>query len=83
MKITGEYKHRIRFCDNAFGDWVFSLITPEPLTEDEIEALIDYWAEKDRNTDDYSPVRIMDDIVAAHDGWSWEDGEKELIIVNW
>ena len=79
-----EFKSRIRFCDNAFGDWVFTLITTEPKTHDEIESLIDYWAEvNDHNTDDYSPVDIMDDIVADHDGWRWEDGDEELIITNW
>lgn len=79
-----EYKHRIRFCDNAFGDWVFNLVTPEPKTQDEIESLIDYWAEvNDRNKSDYSPVDIMDDIVADHDGWRWEDGDKELVILDW
>ena len=79
-----EYKYRIRFCDNAFGDWTFSLITTEPKTQDEIESLIDYWAEvNDRNKGDYSPVDIMDDIVADHPGWRWEDGDDELFIVNW
>lgn len=79
-----EYKYRIRFCDNAFGDWVFNLVTTEPKTQDEIESLIDYWAEvNDRNADDYSPVDIMDDIVSDHDGWRWEDGDDELLIVNW
>jgi hypothetical protein len=79
-----EYKTRIRFCDNAFGDWVFNLFTTEPASKEDIESLIDYWAEvNDRNADDYSPVDIMDDIVADHDGWRWEDGDDELIITNW
>ena len=79
-----EYKYRIRFCDNAFGDWVFNLITTEPASKENIESLIDYWAEvNDRNADDYCPVDIMDDIVSNHDGWRWEDGDDELLIVNW
>lgn len=79
-----EYKYRIRFCDNAFGDWTFNLFTTEPKTQDELESLIDYWGEvNDRNKGDYSPVDIMDDIVADHDGWRWEDGDEELLILNW
>jgi hypothetical protein len=83
----GEFKYRIRFCDNAFGDWVFTLITNEPVPMDEIETLIDSrlaWFDSSGETrGDYCPVNIMDDIVADHDGWRWEDGDDELIVVNW
>jgi hypothetical protein len=79
-----EYKYRIRFYDGVYGDWTFTLFTTEPKTQDEIESLIDYWAEVNgRNKEEYTPVDIMDDIVADHDGWRWGDGDEELLIVNW
>lgn len=82
--MAAEFKYRIRFCDTAFGDWVFNLFTTEPMPQDEIESLIDLWEEvNSANKGDYSPVDIMDDIVADRQGWRWEDGETELIIVNW
>ena len=84
-----EYKYRIRFCDNEFGDWVFNLITTEPASKEDIESLIDYWAEVcDRNIENYCPVDIMDHLVdenfaSNHPGWRWEDGDEELLIVDW
>lgn len=79
-----EYKYRIRFYDKASGDWVFNLVTTEPKTQDEIESLIDYWAEvNSRNVENYCPVDIMDDIVENNDGWRWEDGDSELLITDW
>lgn len=79
--MAKEFRQRIRFRDDRFGDWVFTLITTEEKTRDDIESLIYYWADvNDRNKEDYSPVDVMDDIVYDHDGWRWEDGDDELVV---
>lgn len=79
-----DYIYPIRFVDKYLSDWFFILHTTEAKTDKEIEDLIAYWAEENREVfDDYSPVSIMDSIVESNPGWSWEDGGEDIVINFW
>ena len=83
--MSKEYRYRIIFHDKpAFDPWVFNLFTTEQKTNSDIESLIDYYSElNSRNQEVYCPVDIMDDLVADHPGWRWEDGDEEITIMNY
>ena len=56
------------------GDWLIMLITTDERSPEEIESLIDYYDEvNSRNSEEYSPLDIMVDIVDANPGWYWCD----------
>ena len=56
------------------GDWLITLITTDERSPEEIESLIDYYDEvNSRNSEEYSPLDIMVDIVDANPGWYWCD----------
>lgn len=81
-------RYKIIFKDAMFeNDWLFALCTDEPKTEDEIESLIDYWSEViSTKYDAYTPVDIMNALVADHMGWWWEDWEiydEEVVVHEW
>lgn len=60
-------------------DWFMTLVTTEEKTVEEINSLIDYYDEVNaRNTEDYSPLDIMDDVVDANPGWYWCDFEFDV-----
>lgn len=86
--MSKEYRYRIVFHDDdaTFDPWVFNLYTPEPWKQEAIESKIEYWSEvNSRNMENggYCPVDIMDDLVRHNDGWRWEDGDEEIIIMNY
>ena len=86
--MNKEYRYRIVFHDDspAFDPWVFTLFTPEPIENSTIESLIEQYSEvigRDHERGGYCPVDIMDELVRVHDGWRWEDGDDEIIIMGY
>lgn len=85
--MSKEYRYRIVFHDEpAFDPWVFNLFTTEQKTNSDIESLIEYYSEvnsRNHESGGYCPVDIMDDLVRDNDGWRWEDGDDEIVIMNW
>lgn len=77
-----EYRRRVVFWDDYFGDWDFAIVTPEFMTDEQIERIIvEQIGKTAEKSDDYCPVDIMDDIVEAHPGWRWEDAESPVMIL--
>ena len=75
---------RIRLKDKmGYPDYDILLHVSDPMTASEIESGIMYWAEvNSHNIDGYSPVDIMDDLCDNHEGWWWEDGDREDIYIE-
>ena len=82
MELKTEF--RIKFKDGKLGNWDVKLRTNYPTTNEDVQDLIEYWAEiNSRNAEVYSPVDILDDLCEDK-GWTWEDGDLEdVYIVNW
>lgn len=85
MEARTEFRIKMKGKYVGEGDYDILLHTTEPMSFEEIESGILYWAEiNSHNKEDYSPVDIMDDLCDNHDGWWWEDGDREdIYIAEW
>ena len=71
--------------DPALGDWEMRLITDEPKTDEDIEKMIQSYAEQLAGGDiSPNPVSIMDRLCEEHPGWRWEDSDYNAVVIeNW